>query len=123
MPLLPPGGLGVLLGLSRRLERLEFLFRWPGSRVWAPLVILGAWAVCLGLAWGEFWAELGRMPPAPKKDWRLWLKSMVTLRKKSQTERLRPKSRADLYLFFLLVMKWLVCEKKSEIITRRRRWR
>jgi len=62
---------------------------WPmdrlgDSRVLCPLFI--------GEAIGEFW-----LLDEAYKWGKLWLKSMVTFKKKSQTDKLRPKSLADLY--------------------------
>ena len=56
----------------------------------------------IGELMGEFLA-LALLPTIPEGDddkrcWRDWLKSMVTLRKKSQTERFFPNNLADLYL-------------------------
>ena len=47
---------------------------------------------------GELVDDVMVLFPLLNKCWRDWLKSMVTLRKKSHTERFLPNSRADLYL-------------------------
>ena len=80
--LLPPND---LLGDSKSVDMVSPCPNFFGdSRVLWPL---------LGEGMGEFWLL---------EDWykwgKDWLKSMVTFRKKSQTERFRPKSLADLYL-------------------------
>ena len=48
--------------------------------------------LCMGEAIGEFW-----LLEVAYKCGKLWLKSMVTFKKKSQTDRLRPNNLADLY--------------------------
>ncbi len=48
------------------------------------------------------------MPAVAYKCGNDWLKSIVTFKKKSQTDKFFPKSRADLYL---KIIKYFRCEK------------